>query len=257
MRGKSTTELDTLAKGLGSAEDPYYLKPLADKSIDELAELARVEIRYSALSMVRAGRIFMAIKQRVGHGGFEALFHKYDWRPQYVRFSIKLVEVVARFPQAMHLAGGRITAQLLRLPMPKIEALLEDLPPEAVKKLSPWDLAEIHRKKTDEEARSKPRKNPLSAEEAARIMEDLKKRRADAAWENVFNLWSNAIGAINQLAEAAEKIEMEERHYDEIFKRDMIAPLMRPLDKLIRKWRPIEEVQKRATVVERPSFAAR
>jgi len=255
MRGKSKTELDSLAEGLGNAEDPYFIKPLEEKTLPELVDLVRGEIRYTALSMVRAGRYFMAIKKKVGHGQFEELFLKCHWSPSYVRLSMKLVEVVARFPQALYLPGGLATKNLLRLPMPKIEAVLNELPPEAVKKFTPWDLEKIHRDKTTEEKNSQPRKKSLPPEEAARIMDDFKRRQADKAWFEVDNLWSKAVGALNQLNTAAQKIEMEEKHYDDVFNRDMLRALMAPLEELIRKWHPIEEVEKRAEVMKRPSFA--
>ena len=254
--GKPSTELDNLARGLGSAEDPYQIKDLISRSVNELAEEVKKQIRYSAVSMLQAGRIFMAIKKKLGHGEWEDFAAERRWSWNYVRASMKLLEVVVKFPQSLHLPSGLATKNLLRLPMPKIEAALEDLPPEAVKKLTPWDLENIYNKKRLEDSKARPPKGkPLSDEEIARIQADLARRKQDAAWENVFRLWTNAVGALGQLADAAEKIDMHERHYDEIFKRDMLAPLATQFDRLVHKWRPIEEIQKRAEVIERPSFA--
>lgn len=261
MRGakKPSTELENLAAGLGNAEDPYLIKELLLRKVSELADEVRSEIRYSAISMLRAGRYFMAIKKKLGHGKWEDFVYEQKWNWNYVRAAMKLLEVVAKFPQVTHLPSGRTTDRLLNLPMPKIEAVMEDLPPEAVKKLTPWDLERIYKRQKLEDAKSRPKK-PLTPEQEKRLQEvneRYQKDKLDKPWMEVNSLWAAAVGTIGRLADAAEKIEMEEHHYDEVFKRDMLAPISREFDRLVHKWRPIEEIQKRATVMQRPSFAAK
>ncbi|MGE0680015.1 MAG: hypothetical protein AB7P69_03755 [Candidatus Binatia bacterium] len=154
MRGrKPTTELMEMDQGLKNAEDPYLIKDLLARDVEELADEVRKEILYSVIAMVRAGRYFMAIKKQLGHGEWEQFVLDHGWSFHYVRGCLKLLEVVAKFPQALHLPGGRVTDRLLYLPMPKIEQVLDQLPPQAVKQLTPWDLQKIYdEKKTRKEA---------------------------------------------------------------------------------------------------------
>ncbi|OGS05708.1 MAG: hypothetical protein A3G41_08840 [Elusimicrobia bacterium RIFCSPLOWO2_12_FULL_59_9] len=210
MRGlrKPSTELENLAEGLGSAEDPYYLKPLADKSPPELAELVRTEIRYSALFMIRAGRIFMAIKKKLGHGEWEDFVHKQHWSWNYVRCSMKLLEVVAKFPQALHLPGGRTTERFLQLPSPEIESFLEDLPPEAVKKLTPWDLERIYEKKRGENIKAgrkpKPPKDFVEPD-----VTDLDKLFAQAY---------STLNLISELKLSAKEAERAKKYHQQLYR---------------------------------------
>lgn len=261
MRGarKPSTELENLAAGLGNAGDPYFLKPLEKATTHDLAEAVKGEIRYSAVSMIRAGRYFMAIKKKLGHGAWEDFVFDQHWSWNYVRASMKLLEVAAKFPQVLHLPDGRVVDKLLHLPPPEIESFLADLPPAAIKKLTPWDLEKIYHDKHLENSKSRPKK-PLTPEQRAKldaVNERYQKDKLDKPWMEINRLWAEAVGAMGLLADAAEKIEMQERHYDEVFKRDMLAPILREFDRLVHKWRPIEEIQKRAEVMERPSFAAR
>lgn len=260
MRGlrKPSTELDNLSAGLGSAEDPYCLQPLAERSLEELAEEVHTEVRYSALSMLRAGRCLMAIKKRLGHGTWEEFVQERHWSWNYVRASMKLLEVVARFPHLVHLPSGTVAARLLRLSLPKIEEVVDGLPPEAIKKLTPWDLERIYhqQKLEDSKLRGRKKRTPEQEtalrEEAARIKAEME---ADPGWIKIMGLWSEAIGALAKLADALGKFELQEKHYDQVFDRDMQAPLQRELDRIRERWRPIDEVRRHATIMERPSFA--
>src|SRR5687768_12335553 len=159
MRGrKQDTELEQLEAGLGAAEDPYMIKELIARPTEDLAAEVRKEIRYSALSMLRAGRIFMAIKSQLKHGGWEPFVAQQRWSWQYVRCCMKLVEVASKFPQAVHLPSGRVVQQLLHLPAPRVEEIFTELPAEAIEKLTPWDLEKIYnKKKLEKPKKEKPK----------------------------------------------------------------------------------------------------
>ena len=158
MRGKNSTEIDTLARGLGNAEDPYHIKPLLGRTVGDLAEHIDKRIRYTAIDMIDQGRYFMAIKEKCGRGNWEPYVEKKKWSWNYVRCCMKLLEVIARFPQAIHLPPGRVTDRLLQLPPPNVEAIIGDLPPEGIKKLTPWDLQKAHSDKRLQDAKSRRRK---------------------------------------------------------------------------------------------------
>ena len=159
-RGKQPgTELEHLAAGPGQAADPYMLSDRMALDVAELAAGARGEMRYTALTMIRAGRYYMAIKKKLGHGEWEAFVVEQHWSWNYVRASMKLLEVAARFPQLLHLPAGKTTHSLLRLPMPQISAVMEELPPKAVDKLTPWDLENIYRDKIAKDQKPKPKKD--------------------------------------------------------------------------------------------------
>lgn len=159
MRGKDrSTELDSLARGLGGAEDPYRIKALLRQSVEDLANHLENRIRYTAVDMIDQGRYFMAIKEKCGHGNWEAFVAGRKWSWNYVRGCMKFLEVVAEFPQAIHLPPGRVTDRLLQLPPPQIDDVLRDLPPEGVKRLTPWHIEKAHHDKTLEDAKSRRRK---------------------------------------------------------------------------------------------------
>jgi len=158
MAERQSTELEHLEAGLGSAEDPYQIQELLLKEIEDLVEEVRREIRYSTISMIRAGRIFMAIKTKLPRGQWESFGYEQRWSWEYVRCSLKLLEVAARFPQALHLPPGRATQRLLRLSSPMISEIFDDLPPESIKKLTPWDIELIYDRLRQENRRARPRK---------------------------------------------------------------------------------------------------
>ncbi|HWP58991.1 MAG TPA: hypothetical protein VNL14_13950 [Candidatus Acidoferrales bacterium] len=243
MRGKkSGTELETLSRGLGSAEDPYQLKELLQRGVDDLAQEVEKRIRYTAAEMVTQGRYFMAIKEQLKHGEWEPFIQKRKWSPFYVRTCMRLLEVAARFPQALHLPPGRVTDRLLNLPMPKIETILAETPPEAVKKLTPWDLEKIYNDKKLEKSRSKPKKQKQIQAPAG--LEDEK-------WTAFTLLYTEALTALTQLADA----EIKPEWYDRIFDLEMVKKLGAVYTRLIAKMHPVEEVRKRAEVRHAPGFA--
>src|SRR5258706_6103148 len=148
MRGKKQgTELQQLEAGLGAVEDPYMIKELLALPTETLVSLVQREIRYSAFSMLRAGQLFYALKEKAGHGNCEEFVLEHRWSWEYVRCSMKLIEVAIRFPQAAHLPSGHALQRVLHLPAPRIEEIFTDLSPEAIEKLTPWDLENIYNKK--------------------------------------------------------------------------------------------------------------
>jgi hypothetical protein len=201
MRGKQPTELDHLASGLGQAADPYMIADLVDKPLGELADLVRQEMKYTAVTMIRAGRVFMAIKKKLRHGGWEDFVGEQGWSWNYVRAAMKFIEVAARFPQTIHLPAGLATKNLLRLPMPQIESALAELPPEAIKKLSPWELEAIYQKHADKN-RHKKRK--------VREYEDV-------VPEDAHILAAKALSALNQIAQL-DLSKSTAKDHDKIFR---------------------------------------
>lgn len=160
-RGRQKSgELEELGSGLGQAADPFMIADLMPLDVEQLAEMANAEVKYTAISMIRAGRIFRAIKKKLGHNKWEGFVEKKRWPWNYVHASMRFIEVVAHFPQAIHLSPGNATKNLLRLPMPQIEEVLRELPSEAVKKLTIGDLEAIHRKEKENHKRATPAKPP-------------------------------------------------------------------------------------------------
>ena len=79
MAERQLTELTHLDAGLDSAEDPYRLKDLLLKEPEELAEEVRRVIRFTSISMIQAGRLFMAIKSKLKFGQWEPFVIKQKW----------------------------------------------------------------------------------------------------------------------------------------------------------------------------------
>jgi len=245
---KASTELDQLAAGLGNAEDPYYIKPFAKKSLDELAELARQEIKYSTLSMLKAGRYFIAIKARLDHGQWiDFVVKKQRWSMSYVRASMKLLEVAARFPNAMHLPSGRTLDRLLHLPPPIQSDVLEGLSPEAIRKLTPWDIERIYDAKRDEMRKTNRRKKKVDPA----LLDQEKREREEKEWAEFDDAYNAATNALNELA--AVKIKPEWR--DRIFDRELLKKLGRVYEKVSKSLAPVEEVLKRREIVHVAGFA--
>src|SRR5690242_13449129 len=143
MRGRpKSAELEELNSGLAAAEDPYMFKDLLARPLEENVDEVNRQIRYSAISMLRAGQLFMVIKHQVraAKASWETFVDEQHWSWEYVRCSMKFIEVVALFPQAMNLPGGRVVHKMLHLPAPQLEEIFTDLPPEAIEKLTPWDI---------------------------------------------------------------------------------------------------------------------
>lgn len=149
MRGKERIK-EEYERGLSLAEDPYQLKELASVSTEELAQAVEKGMRYTALAMVQVGRMLYAIKDRMVHGEWEPFVQGRGWQWHYVRGCMKLVEVVAKYPQAAHLPPGRATISLLKLPMSKIDQVMDELPADAIKKMTPWELSKIYDEKKRE-----------------------------------------------------------------------------------------------------------
>lgn len=134
------TELAELNQGLSSVEDPYNLAEFRDQSLEELVNAVRHELRYAVVALARAGRLFYAMKERVEHGDWLPLLQKHHIPRSYARDCMKMTEVIARYPKAIHLPPGRAIRQLLQSSMAKIDAVFSELPDAAIKQLTPWDL---------------------------------------------------------------------------------------------------------------------
>ena len=265
MRGKQPGELESLEAGLADIGDGTGLIPdavkadLEQKSAKELLDLAQLGDRLEDAVKIRSGWIYLMLKQKVGHKHFKKYLEEHHVRYFKAWECMCFARAAARHPALTGKLIGRSLRSVLALPEPeihKIEEQITGIPAEEAAKLTRRWIEKEYREIQKEKARPR-RGKPLSDEEIARIQADLARRKQDAAWENVFRLWTDAVGALGQLADAAEKIDMQERHFDEVFKRNMMAPLAAQFDRLVHKWRPIEEIQKRAEVIERPSFAAR
>lgn len=143
-RGRKPTENEQLATGLATIEDPYGLADLRTHSVEELLNAVRHEIRYAVVAMCRAGRLFMALKEKIPHGQWEMFLDSQHIPRSYARGCMKIVELVARYPKAVHLPPGETTNRLLNSSMAKIDAVLGGLPEAAIKLLTPWDLARVY-----------------------------------------------------------------------------------------------------------------
>jgi hypothetical protein len=244
---KPSTELQVLEAGLGQVEDPYMLKDLLPFTLIELAELVRKQVRYSAFTMIRAGQVFMAIKKKLGHGEWEKFVIDQHWSWAYVRASMKLLEVAARFPQTLHIAPGRATDRMLHLPMAQIETLFEDMTPEAIKKLTPWDIERIYDAKRDELRKTHRTKKPIDPS----ILDQEKKEREEAEWAEFMDIYGAADKAIHKLS----LVKIKPEWFDRIFKHLLIKKLGRTWDRMAKNINPVEEVLKRAEIVHVRGFA--
>lgn len=245
---KPSTELATLEAGLGQAEDPYMLKDLLPFTLIELAELVRKQVRYSAITMIRAGQVFMAIKKKLGHGKWEDFVIDQHWSWAYIRASMKLLEVAARFPQTLHITPGRATDRMLNLPMAQIETLFEDMSPKAIKKLTPWDIERIYNKQKLEESKNRARRKK---EIDPAILAQIEKDRSDAEWMvflDAYDAATNALGALST-------VKVKPEWYDRIFDRLLLKKLGRVYEKVSKSLHPVEEVLKRREIVHVRGFA--
>lgn len=147
-------ELAELTQGLTMAEDPYGLAELREHSLEDLLNAVRQEIRYAVVAMARSGRIFHAMKEKVGHGDWLDFLDKHHIPRSYARGCMKVVDVLVIYPKAAHLPAGDVTHRLLNSSMAKIDVVLSALPVAAIKQLTPWQLEEIYR--VEEEKQKKP-----------------------------------------------------------------------------------------------------
>jgi hypothetical protein len=166
MRGrKPSTELEELAAGLSTVEDPFSIGELLKEGLENLVQHVDRRMRLTALDMVDQGRYLHAIKELTPHGEWERLVAERRWGWEYVHCCMKLVKVVAVFPQAIHLPPGRATSLFLRLPRSEIGQILDGLSPETLSKLTVWDLKKIHQTKKIEAAKSRrPKPKPPGKE---------------------------------------------------------------------------------------------
>lgn len=263
MRGRRGEELGKLEQGLANARELHDLiGQLQSRPPARLFESARYYSQWTGFHMSIAGIYFLALKERVGHGNFKKYLAERRFRYFFAWECMKAAHVVSRHELFGKLRSSRAFRSLIALPEPEQDALvkeLKDIPSDRLGDLLPTLIQKRYDEIRQEEQKARPKKR-LTEEEEKRLQEineRYQRDKLDTAWMEINRLWAVAVGAIGRLADAAEKIEMQERHYDEVFKRDMLAPISREFDRLVHKWRPIEEIQKRSPVMERPSFAAR
>jgi hypothetical protein len=163
-RGRKPSENEQLETGLATVEDPYGLADLRTHTVDELLNAVRHEIRYAVVAMCRAGRLFMALKEKVSHGQWETFLDSQHIPRSYARGCMKIPELLVRYPKAVHLPPGKAAERLLRSSMSRIESILADLPEAAIKMLTPWDLADIYDKEKLKEKGPKNYKGPTDIE---------------------------------------------------------------------------------------------
>lgn len=199
MRGKKSTEVEVLDKAFSAVEDPYRIKDLAAVPLDDLVAEVDRRIRYTSVEMVNQGRLFAAIKDRLKHGEWEPFVVAHKWAPSYVRGCMRMLEIVAKFPQAIHLPPGRVTDRLLHLPAPQVDAVLAEASDEAVRNLTPWDLEKAHQKI-----------------DAASGKHKRTKVYEDAEPESVDSLVMDALSALNQIAELDLKRGKKEKLRDSL-----------------------------------------
>lgn len=133
---KPVIEAQDLDTGLSQVEDPYGIKDLLKLAVDDLTAQTEREMRYAIVSLVHVGRHLKALKMKVGHGNWEAFVNARRWSWNHVHGSMRFLDVVVKFPKVLHLPPGRVTSELIRLPMAQIESVMQQLPPEAVKTLT-------------------------------------------------------------------------------------------------------------------------
>jgi hypothetical protein len=240
MDSKPRTEVEVLSAALGSVEDPFAIRDLMKRPVDELADEVDAIVRYSAACMLNAGRYYTAIKEKLPHGSWEAFMSERRWSPTYVRGCMNFLEVIVLFPEAIHLPPGRTTKILLQLPMPKIESVLKDAPAETVKNLTPWDLVRIsnkHKKPHKGNDKTKTIVAPEGADEQR--------------WTDFSLLHSEAIAALAALADA----KIDPRWYDRIFKLELVQKLGKIYSEVVEKMHPVEEVNKRRITKHAPGYA--
>ena len=262
MRGQKSKELAKLEEGLAQSKDlTDIISSLQPQSAHQLFSKALYYTKWTGFMMSVAGIYFLALKEKTGYGSFKKYLGDHRFLYHHAWECMKAAHVVSRHELFGKLRSSHSFRKLLSLPEPdqdKLAAELKEIPTDRLDEMLPSLIQKRYDEIRDEERKARPHKGkPLSDEEVARLQADLARRKQDGAWENVFRLWTDAVGALGQLADAAEKVDMQERHFDEVFKRNMMAPLATQFDRLVHKWRPIEEIQKRAEVIERPSFAAR
>lgn len=139
-RGPRPNETAELSQTLDLVQDPHCIGDLTERDVEDLATEFNREIRYSVVAMIRAGRIAMAIKHKLPHGQWEDFVSAHHWSFYYVRACLKILDVVAKHPNAVHLPPGRATQRLLNTPLSRIDDVLNELPEKALKNLTPWDI---------------------------------------------------------------------------------------------------------------------
>lgn len=239
MRGRKPTELETLNTSLATVEDPYNLAELRTHSVEELLNALRGEFLYTVVTMGRAGRLLMALKEKTPHGHWEALLDSQHIPRGYARGCMKVVEVVARYPQAIHLPPGRATQQLLYSSMAKIDAVLSGLPEAAVRMLTPWDLALVYDREKLKERRKQAQATPRPPRKP---LPQIDMPLEETPFGQAYYTALSALGAL-------VAVEIPASEYDRIFRRGLLPKLARVWDAVIEHLHPIEEIHRHAEII--------
>jgi hypothetical protein len=242
---KAQQELAQISAGLSSVEDPYGIKDLLPLSIEELAEGFRREYLYSGISMLNAGRYCMAIKEKLPFGKWEEFVAQQRWNWEFVRSSMRLLELYPEFPSVIQLPPGRSLHQLLHLSRPQARGILTEITPEVIETLTSWDLLKICKQKRAEKRKPGKPPKPLPPEMIERIAQDQRARereREEAEWAALQDRWSQAFTALGELVQYANTHEIRAEWFDRIFRYEMVAQLGRLFDEVVRVLHPVEEV---------------
>jgi hypothetical protein len=232
-RGRKPTDVEVMSTALATVEDPYGLAELRTHTMDELLSALRREIVYAVVAMGRAGRLLMALKEKTPHGQWETFLDMHYISRHYARGCMKIVELIARYPKAVHLPPGKATERLLQSSMSKIDAVLAELPEAAIKMLTPWDLADLYTaEKNKERTATPPTPLPLDVE----IPLD------ETPFGKAYYKAMDALGVL-----AAMEISPADR--DRIFARGLLAKLGTVWEAVVHHLHPIEEIHRRAEIV--------
>ncbi len=266
MREPQKNEVAALDAGLRNVEGGLDFIPveveatLKDLGLDELHRLFRVGCSMACVLMAQKGWVLMMIKRKVGFGNFKDHLRAQRFDYTYATMCMNVARAIAKHPALANIGDVKVLRRIAYLPdQTQAEIEVELNVPENVfengklvkrnrhwKDLRPWVLLRIA---SDlREQAKKPRKKLT-------VDPDLgKDEMADKPWMDLCKLFNKAVGAMNLLADAADNLEMRPEYFDRIFERNMLRALMAPGDKLIRKWHPIEEVEKRAEIIHAPGI---
>lgn len=256
MRGRSGGELIELERGLANAKELHDLiSQLQSQPPARLFQSARYYTQWTGFHMSIAGIYFLALKEKVGHGNFKKYLGEKQFRYMFAWECMKAAHVVSRHELFGKLRSSRAFRQLISLPEPHQGALaneLRDIPADRLDDLMP----DLIQKRYDEirEAEMSGRRKKRDPERLAKINAQIKAESADEKWMEFCRQWGECRSAMGRFSKYLDDVEIEADWYDRIFGQELLEQLGGVYGKIASRMHPIEEIQKRAEIIEAPGY---
>jgi len=218
-----------------------------DMSVEDLLHIdALGEVIDNAVRIQR-GFVWILIKRKRGHGDFKNFVQSQGKKYMTVWNWMCRARAYQRCREVAKYISQSTVRHLLFLTDEKayeIAELCTGVPAEEAKKVAEDEIEAEYIKIQQEKQSGKP----------ARVAPPVP-IYPEADWNEINRLWVAAIAALAALNARLEKTPFPLEWFDRVWDIDMLGKVGRQYDELIGYLHPIEEVEKRATIVPRPRFA--